>query len=390
MRTIRFLQPKLLVYGSGCASECAQNLLAQGYRKVFLVTSSQIRHLADGLIAQLTAGGAETVVFEAIAAEPTISMFEETLKAADEAAPDVVIGLGGGSVLDVSKLIAALLHSPQQIGNVFGNGLLKGRQTHLVCLPTTSGTGSEVSPNAILLDESDASKRGVVSEFLMPDGTYVDPKLTVSMPRGVTAATGMDALTHCIEAYTNKYAHPMVDLYAIEGIRLAGRFLARAVQDGADLEAREKMSLASVYGGICLGPVNTAAVHALAYPLGGEFHIPHGLSNAVLLPHVMRFNAPAAPERYAVVAEALGVKSHGDDLQRAMLAADKVYELAIQCGITMDLAKLNVPQSAIPQMAEAALKVQRLLANNPREMTIAAAEEIYRAAFCGAAQPAVP
>jgi alcohol dehydrogenase class IV len=229
-----------------------------------------------------------------------------------------------------------------------------------------------------------------VSEFLMPDGTYVDPKLTVSMPRGVTAATGMDALTHCIEAYTNKYAHPMVDLYAIEGIRLAGRFLARAVQDGADLEAREKMSLASVYGGICLGPVNTAAVHALAYPLGGEFHIPHGLSNAVLLPHVMRFNAPAAPERYAVVAEALGVKSHGDDLQRAMLAADKVYELAIQCGITMDLAKLNVPQSAIPQMAEAALKVQRLLANNPREMTIAAAEEIYRAAFCGAAQPAVP
>ncbi len=187
----------------------------------------------------------------------------------------------------------------------------------LVCLPTTAGTGAEVSPNAILLDEADELKKGVVSPHLVPDAAFVDPLLTISVPPAVTAATGLDALTHCIEAYANKFAHPIVDIYALQGIKLISANLVRAVRNGGDIEARAALSLGSLYGGLCLGPVNTAAVHALAYPLGGRFHIAHGVSNALLLPHVLRFNFSAAPERYAEISAALGVARNGSALTTA-------------------------------------------------------------------------
>jgi alcohol dehydrogenase class IV len=385
MENIRFLQPRRLAFGSGCMDECIADLSESGFRKVFLVTAPPTKSLAERLITRLAETGTETVVYEAIVGEPTVTMFQTCLKAATEVAPDVVIGLGGGSSLDVAKLVAALMGSSQHVREVFGIGLLKSRSAQLICLPTTSGTGSEVSPNAILLDEEDSLKKGVVSPFLVPDATYVDPALTVSLPPSITASTGIDALCHCIEAYTNKFAHATVDLYAIEGIRLASAYLGRAVKHGNDLEAREKMSLASLYGGLCLGPVNTGAVHALSYPLGGEFHIPHGVSNAVLLPHVMRFNAPSMPERYAEVAVALGIEPLGSAEQMAMRGADRVYELSLECGITMDLGKLNVPASSVPKLAEAAMKVTRLLKNNPRELNTKDAEAIYRAAYQNAA-----
>jgi alcohol dehydrogenase class IV len=295
--------------------------------------------------------------------------------------PDVVIGLGGGSPLDTAKLIAAFIENAQAIRDVFGIGLLGGRKTHLICIPTTSGTGSEVSPNAILLDENERLKKGVVSPYLMPDATYVDPLLTVTMPPAVTAGTGLDALAHCIEAYTNKFAHPYVDTLALQGIRLAGASLARAVADGTDLEAREAMSLASVYGGVCLGPVNTAGVHALAYPLGGEFHVPHGLSNAVLLPHVMLFNAMASPSRHADVAVALGAEPAGDPLETACRGVEKLRTLMRQCGVPMTLAQMGVPETAIPNMVISAMKVTRLLKNNPRDLTADDAEQLYRQAY---------
>lgn len=385
MRTIGVTQPRRLVFGPGCVHHCASDLGERRFRKALLVTSPSAKSSAERLIKRLETVGTETVVYDAILGEPTITLFQTCMQAAREADPDVVIGLGGGSVLDVAKLVAALFGGNQDVREVFGIGLLKSRFTYLVCLPTTSGTGSEVSPNAILLDEEEELKKGVVSPFLVPDATYVDPELTISMPPGVTASTGIDALCHCIEAYTNKFAHPIVDVYALEGIRLAGTYLARAVKDGKDLEAREKMSQASLYGGLCLGPVNTAAVHALSYPLGGEFRIAHGLSNAVLLPHVMRFNVSSMPERYAEVAMALGVKPSGNTEETALKGADRVYDLAVECGVTMDLGKLNVPASSIPKLAVAAMKVTRLLNNNPREVTKEDAEGIYRAAYQNAA-----
>src|SRR5690606_18724800 len=251
----------------------------------------------------------------------------------------------------------------------FGVGKLAGRSTYLACLPTTAGTGSEVSPIAILLDESDELKKGVVSPYLVPDAAYVDPLLTLTVPPAITAATGIDAFTHCVEAYVNRFSHPIVDLYAREGIRLISRNLARAVREGKDIEARTSLALGSMYGGLCLGPVNTAAVHALSYPLGGEFHVAHGVSNAVLLAHVLEFNLPAAPRRYAEVALALGVEPAADDLQTAQRGLARIRELLQECGLPLRLSEVGVPESAIDRMAQSAMTVQRLLERNVREVT---------------------
>ena len=216
---------------------------------------------------------------------------------------------------------------------------------------------------------------------LIPDAAYVDPELTYTLPPAVTAATGVDALTHCIEAYANRFAHPTVDLYALQGIKLIAANLVQAVEMSDDADARAAMALGSLYGGLCLGPVNTGAVHALAYPLGGEFHVAHGVSNSVLLPHVLAFNLPAAPERYADIALALGVTAGDTPEDTALKGLDRLRELSKECGIPAGLTDLDIPEEAIPRMAESAMKVTRLLKNNVRELTAADAEAIYQSAY---------
>lgn len=394
MRTISLLQPPKIVTGRGCEADCAADLLAAGTRRVLVVTSPPLAQAAQHFAARLTRGAA-VAISDLVAAEPTIACFEAVREVARRFGCDTVVGLGGGSALDVAKLVAAMAGTEQDVRAVFGINLLGARATRLACLPTTSGTGSEVSPNAILTDEADQLKKGVVSPFLVPDAAYIDPLLTVSMPPAVTASTGMDALTHCIEAYTNRFAHPLVDVYALEGIRRIASALERAVKDGADVDARESMCLGSMYGGLCLGPVNTAAVHALAYPLGGEFHVPHGLSNAVLLPAVMEFNLPACPARYAKVAEAMGVAPGGDPAETARRGIEAVRRLSRECGTDVPLSELGIGDSMIPRLAQAAMKVTRLTKNNPRELTLEAAEGIYRSAYASARQiphqaPAAP
>jgi len=231
------------------------------------------------------------------------------------------------------------------------------------------------------LDETDALKKGVVSPHLVPDAAFIDPLLTLSVPPAVTAATGLDALTHCIEAYANKFAHPIVDVYALQGIRLISKNLQRAVSNGHDIEARAAVLLGSLYGGLCLGPVNTAAVHALAYPLGGQFRISHGVSNAVLLPHVLLFNCSAAPERYAEISASLGVERNGSAQTAAAKGVDFLSQLSRDCRVPQKLSELKIPRDAIPGMAQAAMRVTRLLKNNLRPLTEADAESIYEAAY---------
>jgi alcohol dehydrogenase class IV len=379
MRTLSLLQPPRITIGRGCEADCALELLASGAHRVLVVTSPPLVGAAQQFAARM-APGCEVRICDDVAAEPTIACFERVREVATEFRCDTVVGLGGGSALDVAKLAAALAGGTQNVREVFGINLLTHRKIRLVCLPTTSGTGSEVSPNAILTDEEEQLKKGVVSPLLVPDAAYIDPLLTVSMPTAVTAYTGMDALTHCIEANTNRFAHPAVDVYALEGIRRIASSLAAAVRDGADVDARESMCLGSVYGGLCLGPVNTAAVHALAYPLGGEFHVPHGLSNAVLLPFVMEFNLPACPERFAQVAVALGVEASDDVMETARRGVDAVRRLSQECGTDVRLTELGITEEVIPRLARAAMGVTRLTRNNPRELTVEAAEEIYRAA----------
>jgi len=356
-------------------------LRRSGLRSTLLITSPPTRAAAETVAEAIRGEGIHAAIYDGIDREPTLAMFHEALAAARSLAPDGIVGIGGGSALDAAKLIAAFLYSDQAVEDALGVDLLARRVTFLACLPTTAGTGSEVSPNAILLDERDLLKKGVISPHLVPDAAFVDPVLTVSMPPAVTAGTGLDALTHCIEAYTNKFAHPLIDLYALEGMRLIAANLPRAVADGGDLDARENVALGSMYGGLCLGPVNTAAVHALSYPLGGEFHVAHGISNAVLLPHVMDFNLPTCPERYAEVALALGAQPRASHLETARQGVQRVRELALACGVPLTLSALKVPRAALPRLAEAAVGVTRLLKNNPREVTLADAVAVYEQAY---------
>lgn len=380
-RSVIIQQPRKLAFGNGCASQFVEDFAATGLRRAFVVTAPPILPLAEPLIDSLKKSGAAISIWDNISSEPDTGIFEDARKAAQATQVDAVIGIGGGSVLDVAKLVAALHDSDEGIRDVFGTGILRGRSTYLACLPTTSGTGSEVSPNAIVLDEDILLKKAVISPHLVPDASYVDPILTVTVPPDVTAATGMDALIHCIEIYTNRFAHPMIDLYALEGIRLIGANLKLACEDGENIEARAGMSLGSLYGGLGLGPVNTGAVHALSYPLGGEFHIPHGVSNSLFLPHVMKFNIPAAPARYAQVALALGAEPAGSDLETARLGLERITELSRECGIPGSLSELGIPRDAIERMAESAMAVTRLLKNNPRELEYTDALEIYRGAY---------
>lgn len=393
MKAITLLQPQKIVFGTGCIETFTDDYKQMGLQRLFVLTAPPIRPLIEGTLDELKAAGIAVEVFQDIVAEPTVNDFKRILEVARQFRADSVVGIGGGSVLDVTKLVAAFINSDQQVEDCFGTGFIKAKGLWFACLPTTAGTGSEVSPNAILLDERDHLKKGIVSPFLIADVAYVDPKLTWTVPAKVTADTGMDALTHCIEAYTNKFAHPSVDIYALQGIRLIAANLERAVTLARDnkpadlsdnpayVEAREALAFGSLYGGLCLGPVNTAAVHALSYPLGGEFHIPHGLSNAILLPSVMKFNAPANIKRHAEVAIALGCEPGKNDEETAQRGVDFIYRLAAAVGIPDKLTALGIPQTAVDGMAKAAMQVQRLLKNNPREVTEQNARNIYNSLY---------
>jgi alcohol dehydrogenase class IV len=393
MKAITLLQPQKIVFGTGCIETFTDDYKKMGLQRLFVLTAPPIRPLIEGTLDELKAAGVAVEVFQDIVAEPTVNDFKRILEVARQFRADSVVGIGGGSVLDVTKLVAAFINSDQQVEDCFGTGFIRRKGLWFACLPTTAGTGSEVSPNAILLDERDHLKKGIVSPFLIADAAYVDPKLTWTVPAKVTADTGMDALTHCIEAYTNKFAHPSVDIYALQGIRLIAANLERAVTLARDnkpadlsdnpayVEAREALAFGSLYGGLCLGPVNTAAVHALSYPLGGEFHIPHGLSNAILLPSVMKFNMPSNVKRHAEVAIALGCEPGKNDEETAQRGVDFIYRLAAAVGIPDKLTALGIPQTAVDGMAKAAMQVQRLLKNNPREVTEQDARDIYNSLY---------
>lgn len=370
-----------LSFGRGVAQRCPEDFLDRGAARLFIVTTPPTRRLCDPIVSAIENRGGKAQIWDGLKGEPTLDEFALALEAARRFDADAVIGLGGGSSMDVAKLVAALYDGKQTVEDAIGVDRLKARALPLACIPTTAGTGSEVTPIAILADEKEDLKKGVVSRCLVPDAAYLDPLMTATMPPAVTAATGFDALTHCIEAYANKFAHPIADIYALAGIRLIAGNLERACKEGDDLAAREAMLLASLYGGMCLGPVNTAAVHALAYPLGGEFHVAHGVANALLLPHVLRFNLETEPARYAAIAEALGVAPEGDETQIARRGLEKIAALAQRCNIEPRMSAFGVSTNDIPRMAKAAMTVTRLLERNPRALTESDAAAIYEAAL---------
>ncbi|MDP4186450.1 MAG: iron-containing alcohol dehydrogenase [Bacteroidota bacterium] len=381
MNRIKLNNPSSLVFGAGCINQIAEDYKITECKRFFIITIPPVLEQISSLLNDLSSKGIAIKTITTIKGEPSFSDFEQILSAARDFQADSVAGIGGGSVMDVSKLVAALFDGKQQAKSVVGTGLIKGRHIPLICAPTTSGTGSEVSPNAILLDEEQHAKLGIISPWLVPDKVYVDPSLTRGLPPQVTAFTGIDALTHCIEAYTNRFAHPMVDTFALEGIRLISTNLKKAYENGNDLEARSNLSLGSVYGGMCLGPVNTAAVHALAYPLGSDYKIAHGISNALMLTYIMEFNLSSSENRYANIARGAGISNSKSDHEAALESISFFRKLIKDCGMPLKLSEIGISYGDIKKLAESALLVQRLLKNNPREISLADAESIYQKAY---------
>ena len=381
MRPLTIQQPAKLLFGAGLLSSITEEATRAGYRTIFLVTIREVLKMLTPLLEGLEKAGIVVKIDTSLRSEPTFSDYHRLIEEARGVDPDVILGIGGGSVLDVAKLLAAQLLNTQTLEEITGINLLRERKIPLICVPTTAGTGSEVSPNSILLDEAENLKKGIISPHLVPDLCLVDPELTVSVPPAVTAATGIDAFTHCLEAFVNRNAHPLVDGYATAGMGLIFGSLEQAFRNGSDLEARSKLALGSMYGGMCLGPVNTTAIHALSYPLGSVYHIPHGLSNALLLPHVMEFNLPVATDRFAEVYRLSGGKEEGPPEKLARLAIESIRDLMDSCQVPSRLSEIKIPEDALPAMAKAAMKVQRLLVNNPREVSEKDALEIYTNAY---------
>lgn len=369
---IDLVRPPRILFGSGTLSSVPRWIAEKGFTRILIVADAFNAARVDllGLTGDVT-------VFGEVKPEPDAPNLDALLARAVEAQAEVVIGFGGGSAMDLAKLAAVLPGSGQNLTDVVGPEKVNGKRAALIQVPTTAGTGSEAGARALVTDPATQNKLAVQSLHMLADLAVVDPDLTLSVPPAVTAATGVDALAHCVEAFTSRKAHPTIDLYALEGARLVGRYLKAAIADGSDVEARAGLALASLYGGFCLGPVNTTAGHAVAYPLGTRHHIAHGAANALIFPHTLAFNAPAVPEKTALVLGALGLKPSSDPAE----VLEAAHGWCAGTGCEMRLSAYKVPQDDLPVMATEAHAIRRLLDNNPRDMSREDILAIYHAAY---------
>jgi alcohol dehydrogenase class IV len=371
-----------VIFGAGAIARIGEIARARlGARALVVTDAGLVRAgLVAPALAALEAAGVTVAVFDAVVADPPEAVVTAAVAAARAHEADAVIGLGGGSSLDVAKLVALIARSGERLADIYGVRLAKGPRLPLLLAPTTAGTGSEVTPISIVTTGAH-EKRGVVSPLIIPDVALLDPDLTLGLPAPVTAATGVDAMVHAIEAYTSASPNnnPVSRALAREALRLLGANIRRAVHEGSDGEARAAMLIGSMLAGQAFANSPVAAVHALAYPLGGHFGIPHGLSNALVLPHVLRFNAPACGRLYAEIA-----RDACPDLPAEADADAFVEGIARLCadvGLPPRLREAGVPWDAIAMLAEDAMKQTRLLVNNPRPVTLADARAIYEAAW---------
>jgi alcohol dehydrogenase len=337
--------------------------------------------LLDPALASLKASGWTVQVIDDVVADPPDHVVQAAVELARAADTQIVVGLGGGSSMDVAKLLAVLVGSDQPLSEMYGIGNVRGERLPLVQIPTTAGTGSEVTPISIVTT-GETTKAGVVAPQLYADLAILDADLSMGLPPKITAATGIDAMVHAIEAYTSKHKkNALSDMLAVKALSLLSANILTACRDGGNRPAREAMLLGAMLAGQAFANAPVAAVHALAYPIGGIFHVAHGLSNSLVLPHVLRFNAPAAAGLYAELAGILAPAVTGSDEARTDGLIRYVEQLALDTGIERTLREVGVAQTDLPRLAQDAMKQTRLLGNNPRELAEADALAIYEAAW---------
>ena len=387
MKSFQFNTTAGLRVGSGRATDTAPEVLSKLGKRILFITDPGLKKLGliDKTIEALKTNS-KIIIFDRVEADPSLKTLMSVVDVGKEFNATGVIGFGGGSSMDVAKLCALLLGSNEDIEEAWGVANAKGPRLPLVLYPTTAGTGSEVTPISIITVGGD-EKKGVSSPVILPDLAILDPDLTIGLPSHITAATGIDAMVHAIEGYASKSINNniMSKMLAKEALSILGRSIKKAVFEGTDINARTDMLLGSMMAGMAFGNSPVAGVHALAYPLGGTFHIPHGLSNSLVLPHVLRFNIADdnAAQLYAELAPRLfpEMDISSDNKETSIKFIDNLASLSKELGLEQKLRGLNIPEDACAKMASDAMKQSRLLINNPREITEKDAFDIYKLAW---------
>jgi alcohol dehydrogenase len=380
-KTVLFQTTPRILMGRGALSQTAAEVQRLKGRKVLIVTDKGLiaAGLSSRLEAVLTAAGIAWTRFDAVEPDPRFEIAVQAAETAKKDNADVVIGLGGGSPLDIAKVCAILATNAKPVSELFGIDMVPEAGLKTILIPTTAGTGSEVTPIAILSDEHEKLKKGIVSPRLFPAAAILDPELTLGMPPTVTAATGLDALIHAVEAFTSKNANSISDVLARQAMKLVFGNIRKAYANGEDVDARAHMLEGSLLAGMAFANAGVTAVHAFAYPIGAEFHIPHGVANSIMLPPVMQFNMMGNLEKFAEMAGIFGEPVEGLNLrERAQRMVKAIRELVDDLQIPKHLREFGVSEQHIPALSQGVMKVTRLLANNPRRITQADAEAIYR------------
>jgi alcohol dehydrogenase class IV len=384
MKTFSFTGAKKIVFGRGSFAALPEHIAELKILRPLIVLDRNLaetgfREKVDGVLAK---AGIGYVIYDKTEPEPPLELADEGTKLALKKKCDGIIGIGGGSAMDLAKAIAVLATNKGKAEDYLGLNKVPAPGLPKIMVPTTAGTGSEVTFTAVFIRKKLKKKEGMNSPYLYPELALLDPELTLSLPPHPTAATGIDALCHAIESYTSVNASPMSEMMSIEAIRLISDNLRTAVHDGSNIEAREAMLLGSLYAGLGLANAGVTAVHSLSYPLGGKYGISHGLANTIMLPRVMAFNLPGALEKFVDIAEVMG--EIVDDLplrETAYLAVEAVEALIEDCGIMTTLEELEIPETDFPELAKVAMTVARPLANNPCKMTLEEMVELYQEAY---------
>lgn len=382
MSIATFKMANKLITGEGATEQLLQETRRLNIKNPLIVTDEILQKV--GIVDQIQSKleGISLGVYTGVKPEPEIALVEECTSIFREGKHDGLIAVGGGSAIDIAKSVSAYANFKGSIDELFGTDLVPEKGAPIIAIPTTAGTGSEVTNIAILSDKEAQLKKGIASDYILPDTAIVAPEMTLTMPKSVTAASGIDALVHAIEAYISVNASPITDALALGAMKLIAKNLPKAYANPNHLKAREYMATASLMAGMAFGNAGVGAVHALAYPLGGRYHIAHGVSNALLLPYVMEWNKISCVERFRDIAEALGENVWGlSDSEAADRAVEAMRRLCEAVDIPKGIHTFNVPKEAIPLMAEDASKIDRLLKNNPRMFSVQEIEKIYNSAY---------